>query len=77
MIIVYDQWVEEGNRVMFISTTDSDKILLEYLPVFYHEFSKVLSKEMQSGLPQRGPQDICIYLMHIIEPPSGKLYPMA
>ena len=63
MIMVYDEWTEEGKRVMSISTTDSDKILLEDVPVFYHEFPKVFGKEMQTALPQNGPQDISIDLM--------------
>ena len=77
MIMVYDQWTDEGKRVMSISTADSDKILLEDVPVFYHEFSKVFGKEMQTALPQHGPQDISIDLMPNTEPPSGKLYPMS
>ena len=62
---------------MSISTADSDKILLEDVPVFYHEFSKVFGKEMQTALPQHGPQDIFIDLMPNTEPPACKLYPMS
>ena len=53
--MVYDQWTEEGKRVMSISTANSDQILLEDAPVLYHEFSKVFGKEMQTVLPQYGP----------------------
>ena len=77
MSMVYDQWTEEGKRVMSTSTPDSDKILLEDVPVLYHEFSKVFGKEMQMALPQHGPQDIFIDLMPNTDPPSGKLYPMS
>ena len=77
MIMVYNQWTEEGKRVMSIPTADSDKILLDNVLVFYHEFFKVLGKEMQTPLPQHGPQDIAIDLMPNTDPPSGKLYPMS
>ena len=50
---------------------------MEDVPVFYHEFSKVFSKAMQTALSQHGPQDIIIDLMLNTEPPSGKLYPMS
>lgn len=62
---------------MSISAADSDKILLQDVPVFYHECGKVIGKEMQMALPQHGPQDIFIDLMPNTDPPSGKLYPMS
>ena len=40
---------------MSISTADSDRILLEDVPMFYHEFSKVFGKEIQMALLQHGP----------------------
>ena len=47
------------------------------MPAFYHEFEKVFGKEMQSALPEHGPQDCSIDLLPNTEPPSGKLYPMS
>ena len=76
IIMVNDQWTKEGKRVISISTADSDKILLGDVPVFYHEFSKVCGKEMQTALAQHGPHHISIDLMPNTEPPSGKLYPI-
>ena len=77
MIMVSDQWTEEGKRGMSRSTADSDKILLEDVLVCYYEFSKVFGKEMQTALPQHGPKDISIDLMPNPEPQSSKLYPIS
>ena len=62
---------------MSISAADSDKILLQDVPVFYHECGKVIGKEMQMALPQHGPQDISIDVMSNNKPPSGKLHQMS
>ena len=75
--MVYDQWTDEGKRVMSIYTDHNDKRLLEDVPVLYHEFLKDFDKEMQTPLPQHGPQDISITLIPDIEPPSSKLYLMS
>ena len=79
VITIPNQWSLEGKRVFSISVTADDKnTLLEAgVPAFYHEFEKVFGKEMQSALPEHGPQDCAIELLPNTEPPSGKLYPMS
>ena len=71
MIMIYDQWTDADKRIMSGSTADSVKILLGFIPVGYHEFLKVFSKEMQSALLQHGPQDIAIDFMPNNKPLSG------
>ena len=79
VITVLNQWSLDGKRVFSISVLADDKnTLVEAgLPAFYHEFGKVFGKEMQSTLPEHGPQDCSIELLPNTEPPSGKLYPMS
>ena len=78
VITVPNQWSLEGKKVFSISVSADDKnTLLEAgVPAFNHEFEKVFGKEMQSALPEHGPQDGVIDLLPNTEPPSGKLYPM-
>ena len=66
-----------GAQVMSISIVDENKILIENVPRHYTEFSQVFGKEMQSELPEHGPQDIAINLLHHSELPAAKLYPMS
>ena len=79
VITISNQWSLEGKRVFSISVSTDDKnTLLEAgVPALYHEFEKVFGKEMQSALPEHGPQDCAIDLLPNTEPPSGKLYPMS
>ena len=79
VITIPNQWSLEGKRAFSISVSTDDKnTLLEAgVPAFYHEFEKVFSKEMQSALPEHGPQDCAIDLLPNTEPPSSKLYPMS
>ena len=79
VITVPNQWSLDGKRVFSISiSTDNKNTLLEAsVPAFYHEFEKVFGKEMQSALPEHGPQDCAIDLLPNTEPPSGKLYPIS
>ena len=76
VITVPNQWSLDGKRVFSISVSADDKnTLLEAgVPAFYHEFEKVFGKEMQSALPEHGPQDCAIELLPKTEPPFGKLY---
>src|SRR4029077_6705717 len=60
-----------------ITISAEDQLLLENVPVYYHEFHKVFGKEMQSVLPEHGPQDIAINLKPDATLPSAKLYPMS
>ena len=79
VITIPNQWSLDGKRVFCISTSIDDKntLLNASVPAFYHEFEKVFGKEMQSALPEHGPQDCAIDLLPNTEPPSGKLYPMS
>ena len=79
VITVPNQWSLHGKRVFSISVSADDKnTLLEAgVHVFYHEFKKVFGKEMQSVLPEHGPQDCAIELLPNTQPPSGKLYPIS
>ena len=78
-ITMPNQWSLEGKRVFSISVSTDDKnTLLEAgVAAFYHEFEKIFGKEMQSALPEHGPQDCAIDLLPNTEPPSSKLYPMS
>ena len=79
VITVPNQWSLDGKRVFSLSVSaDNKNTLLEAgVPAFYHEFAKVFGKEMQSALPEHGPQDCAIELLPNTEHPSGKLYPMS
>ena len=79
LITIPNQWSLDEKRVFSISVSTDDKnTLLEAgVPAFYDEFEKVFGKEMQSALPEHGPQDCAIDLLPNTEPPSGKLYPMS
>ena len=79
VITIPNQWSLEGKRVFSISVSaDDENTLLEArVPAFYHEFEKPFGKEMQSALPEHGPQDCAIDLLPNTEPPSVKLYPMS
>ena len=68
---------KKGNRVMSINISDEDKVLMENVPVYYHEFHKVFGKEMQLAFPAHGPQDIAINLKPNSVLPTAKLYPMS
>ena len=50
---------------------------MENVPLHYQKFKKVFSKEMQSELPEHGPQDIAINLLSDAQLPPAKLYPMS
>ena len=79
VITIPNQWSLEGKRVFSISVSADDKnTLLEAgVPAFSHEFEKVFGKEMQSALPEHGPQKCAIDFLPNTEPPSSKLYPMS
>ena len=79
VITVPNQWSLDRKRVfsISISTDDKNTLLEASVPAFYHEFEKVFGKEMQSALPEHGPQDCAIDLLPNTEPPSGKLYVMS
>ena len=64
-------------QIMSISIADENKILMENVPIHYTEFSQVFGKEMQSELPEHGPQDIAINLLPNSELPAAKLYLMS
>ena len=76
-IITISSVNEHGIRIMSISIEEENKILMENVPVFYTEFHKVFGKEMQTELPEHGPQDIAINLLPNSELPAAKLYPMS
>ena len=65
VITVPNQWSLDGKRVFSISVSaDNKNTLLEAgVPAFYHEFEEVFGKEMQSALPEHGPQDCAIELL--------------
>ena len=50
---------------------------MENVPLHYQKFEKVFGKEMQSELPEHGPQDIAINLLPDAQLPAAKLYPMS
>ena len=79
VITIPNQWSLEEKRVFSIlaSANDKNTLLEAGVPAFYHEFEKPFGKEMQSALPEHGPQDCAIELLPDTEPPSGKLYPMS
>ena len=79
VITVPNQWSLDEKRVFSISVSadDTNTLLEASMPAFYHEFEKVFDKEMQSALPEHGPQDCAIKLLPNTEPRSGKLYPMS
>ena len=76
-IITISSVNEHGIRIMTISIEEENKILMENVPIFYTEFHKVFGKEMQTELPEHGPQDIAINLLPNSELPAAKLYPMS
>ena len=78
VITVPNQWSLDEKRVFSISVSADDKntLLKAGVPAFYHQFEKVFGKQMQSTLPEHGPQNCAIDLLPNTEPPSGKLYPM-
>ena len=45
----------EGRRLMSISVSNENKLLMENVPLYYQKFEKVFGKEMQSELPEHGP----------------------
>ena len=50
---------------------------MDNVPLHYQKFEKVFGKEMQSELPEHGPQDIAINLLPDAQLPAAKLYPMS
>ena len=66
-----------GAQVMSISIADENKILKENVPIHYTEFCQVFGKEMQSELPEHGPQEIAINLLPDSELPAAQLYPIS
>ena len=41
---------------MSINISNGDKVIMENVPLYYHEFHKVFVKEMQTALPAHCPQ---------------------
>ena len=68
---------KKGKRVISISMADENKILMESVPLYYHNFNRVFGKEMQAALPEYGPHDISIDLIPDGKLPQAKLYPMS
>ena len=62
---------------MSLSVAEEDKLVMENVPSHYGDFKEVFGKDMQSELPEHGPQDIAINLLPDTELPSAKLYPMS
>ena len=76
-VIRINQGIVEGRRLMSISMSDENKLLMENVPLHYQKFEEVFDKEMQSELPEHGPQDIAINLLPDAQLPAAKLYPMS
>ena len=76
-VIRINQESVEGRRLMSISVSDENKIVMENVTLHYQKCEKVFGKEMQSESPEHGPQDIAINLLPDAQLPAAKLYPMS
>ena len=76
-VIRINQQLVEGQRLMSISVSNGNKLLMENVPLHNKRFEKVFGKEMQSELPKYNPQDIAINLLLDAKLPAAKLYPMS
>ena len=66
-----------GRCLMSVSVSVENKLLMENVPLHYQKFEKVFGIEMQSELPEHGPQDIAINLLPDAQLSAAKLYSMS